>query len=398
MEPRLRALCDLGVAEAREGAAGTSTTAGSRTCPPPACGGGWRRSAATRSPIRTTRRWSRRRRRACGRSSASCGCTAATRCRTWRTWTSAATTGSTRRPRSGPRPGPGTWPRGRPAVDASVAALDEVAPADRRRHPVRGPRARRRPGRGRPGRGRGAGGACPARRAPGVRRRHRRRRRRRARARPALGADGLTLLLSAGRGHRRRPGGRCRPGPRPSGTGCGRCSTRPAAGSPRAARWPSWSPELLRDHPDADGVLAEAQALTDEVIAWTTERRLVPYSDGTCLVAPAPESRQWAMAMMSWAAPGEPDTPSFYWVTPPRPEWPEQDRPRSGCRSSAGPRCRRSPCTRSPPATSRTGSRCGTRRPSRAGCSAATRSSRAGRTTWRRSRSRRASTPTTRAT
>ena len=39
-------------------------------------------------------------------------------------------------------------------------------------------------------------------------------------------------------------------------------------------------PELLRDHPDADGVIAEAQALTDEVIAWTTERRLVPYSDG----------------------------------------------------------------------------------------------------------------------
>jgi uncharacterized protein (DUF885 family) len=31
------------------------------------------------------------------------------------------------------------------------------------------------------------------------------------------------------------------------------------------------------------------------------------------------------MAMMAWAAPGEPDTPSFYWVTPPRPEWPEQE-------------------------------------------------------------------------
>jgi Bacterial protein of unknown function (DUF885) len=84
-------------------------------------------------------------------------------------------------------------------------------------------------------------------------------------------------------------------------------------------------PELLRDHPDADGVIAEAQALTDEVIAWATERRLVPYSDGTCVVAPAPESRQWAMAMMAWAAPGEPDTPSFYWVTPPRPEWPEHE-------------------------------------------------------------------------
>jgi len=85
-------------------------------------------------------------------------------------------------------------------------------------------------------------------------------------------------------------------------------------------------PELLRDHPDADGILLEAQALTDEVIAWTAEHGLAPYQDGTCRVAPAPESRQWAMAMMSWAAPGEPDTPSWYWVTPPRPEWPAEDR------------------------------------------------------------------------
>ena len=84
--------------------------------------------------------------------------------------------------------------------------------------------------------------------------------------------------------------------------------------------------ELLRDHPDADGVLAEAQALTDEVIAWTAEHRLAPYSDGSCLVGPAPESRQWAMAMMAWSAPGEPEAPSWYYVTPPRPEWPERER------------------------------------------------------------------------
>lgn len=80
--------------------------------------------------------------------------------------------------------------------------------------------------------------------------------------------------------------------------------------------------ELLRDHPDADGVIAEAQALTEEVIAWTAEKRLAPYADGTCLVGPAPESRSWAMAMMSSAAPGEPDAPSWYYVTPPRPDWP----------------------------------------------------------------------------
>ena len=72
--------------------------------------------------------------------------------------------------------------------------------------------------------------------------------------------------------------------------------------------------------------MAEAQALTEEVIAWTAEHRLAPYSDGSCLVGPAPESRQWAMAMMAWSAPGEPEAPSWYYVTPPRPEWPERER------------------------------------------------------------------------
>jgi hypothetical protein len=80
---------------------------------------------------------------------------------------------------------------------------------------------------------------------------------------------------------------------------------------------------LVRDHPEPDGVLEEARALTEEVIAWTREHDLVPYHDGVCLVGPAPESRRWAMAMMSWAAPGEPDGPSWYHVTPPDPSWPE---------------------------------------------------------------------------
>ena len=140
----------------------------------------------------------------------------------------------------------------------------------------------------------------------------------------ALGADGLSLLLSAAeatevdlaamaaRADAERDRLRAM-----LEQACGRL----APGRPVA----ELVPELLRDHPDADGVIAEAQALTDEVIAWAAERRLAPYSDGTCVVAPAPESRQWAMAMMAWAAPGEPDTPSFYWVTPPRPEWPAQE-------------------------------------------------------------------------
>jgi hypothetical protein len=82
---------------------------------------------------------------------------------------------------------------------------------------------------------------------------------------------------------------------------------------------------LVADHPDADGVLEEARAITAEVIEWTREHDLVPYHDGVCEVGPAPEARQFAMAMMSWAAPYEPPGPSWYHVTPPRPEWPQQE-------------------------------------------------------------------------
>jgi hypothetical protein len=80
-------------------------------------------------------------------------------------------------------------------------------------------------------------------------------------------------------------------------------------------------PELLRDHPDAAGVLAASTALTQEVIAWTAEHELVPYDDGVCVVEPSPASRRWAMAMMAPAAPWEDDAPSFFHVTPPDPEW-----------------------------------------------------------------------------
>jgi hypothetical protein len=82
---------------------------------------------------------------------------------------------------------------------------------------------------------------------------------------------------------------------------------------------------LLRDHPDAEGVLAEARSVTAEAIRFTAERRLVPDLDGECLVGPAPPSRRWALAMMSWAAPFEPDAPSRYYITPPEPDWPADE-------------------------------------------------------------------------
>jgi len=83
--------------------------------------------------------------------------------------------------------------------------------------------------------------------------------------------------------------------------------------------------ELERDHPDAGGVLVEARAQTEEVMAWCAATGLVPYTDGQCLVGPAPGSRSNAMASLSWSAPGEAEGPSWFYVTPPDPSWPAQE-------------------------------------------------------------------------
>jgi hypothetical protein len=83
--------------------------------------------------------------------------------------------------------------------------------------------------------------------------------------------------------------------------------------------------DLVRDHPGPDGVIDAAADWTRKAIDFTRERDLVPYHDGVCQVGPAPESRRWAMAMMSGAAPGEPEGPSWYYITPPDPSWPDHE-------------------------------------------------------------------------
>jgi hypothetical protein len=83
--------------------------------------------------------------------------------------------------------------------------------------------------------------------------------------------------------------------------------------------------ELVRDHPDGAGVMEAARHWTERAIAFTRDHDLVPYHDGECLVGLAPESRRWSMAMMSWAAPGEPEGPSWYHITPPEESWPERE-------------------------------------------------------------------------
>jgi uncharacterized protein DUF885 len=81
-------------------------------------------------------------------------------------------------------------------------------------------------------------------------------------------------------------------------------------------------PALLRDHPvtTAD-VIGEASALIGEVTAFAVEHDLIGDPGGVCLVGPAPASRSYAQAMMSWSAPYEADAPSWYYIVPPDPAW-----------------------------------------------------------------------------
>ena len=72
-------------------------------------------------------------------------------------------------------------------------------------------------------------------------------------------------------------------------------------------------------------MIEAARYWTERAIDFTRTRDLVPVHDGVCLVAEAPESRRWAMAMISTNAPAEPDAPSWYYITPPDPAWPEAD-------------------------------------------------------------------------
>jgi hypothetical protein len=83
--------------------------------------------------------------------------------------------------------------------------------------------------------------------------------------------------------------------------------------------------ELVKDHPDRAGVIETARYWTEQAIAFTRSRDLMPVHDGVCLVGEAPESRRWAMAMISTNAPAEPDAPSWYWITPPDESWPEAE-------------------------------------------------------------------------
>ena len=84
--------------------------------------------------------------------------------------------------------------------------------------------------------------------------------------------------------------------------------------------------ELVADHPGPEGIAEEARALIAESTAFVLERDLLGDPGGECRVGPAPPSRRWAMAMMSWTAPFEADAPAWYYVNPPDPAWSAEER------------------------------------------------------------------------
>ncbi len=84
-------------------------------------------------------------------------------------------------------------------------------------------------------------------------------------------------------------------------------------------------PELVADHPGPDGIYEEARAQIAEATEFTLAADLLADPGGECLVGPAPPSRRWAMAMMSWSAPYEEEAPAWYYVNPPDPAWSEQE-------------------------------------------------------------------------
>ena len=86
-------------------------------------------------------------------------------------------------------------------------------------------------------------------------------------------------------------------------------------------------PRLTADHAATiEEIYDEARTLIHEATAFTVERDLLRDLGGECRVGPAPPSRRWAMAMMSGAAPFEPDAPSWYYISPPDPAWSDDDR------------------------------------------------------------------------
>jgi len=84
---------------------------------------------------------------------------------------------------------------------------------------------------------------------------------------------------------------------------------------------------LLDEPRGMDEVYASARELVGQLTDFVERHGLLPALGGSCLIGPAPASRRWAMAMMSWNAPEEAEAPAWYHINPPDPSFgPEEAR------------------------------------------------------------------------
>lgn len=83
---------------------------------------------------------------------------------------------------------------------------------------------------------------------------------------------------------------------------------------------------LLGDRPRSDEqILHNARSVTDELLAFTAERELVPHLDGSIEYGLDHEAQGLFFANMRFCAPEEPDSPATYHVTPPDWSWARTD-------------------------------------------------------------------------
>ncbi len=80
---------------------------------------------------------------------------------------------------------------------------------------------------------------------------------------------------------------------------------------------------LMKDHPDDEGIYAAARAIIAEATSFTVAHALLPQLGGECVVGPAPPSRRFVVAMLSWTGPYEPDAPAWFYVNRPDQSWDE---------------------------------------------------------------------------
>ncbi len=84
--------------------------------------------------------------------------------------------------------------------------------------------------------------------------------------------------------------------------------------------------QLTREHPTAEALIPDTQAMLQELRQWIIDHEIVSVpTDDLCVVAETPRFWRWAFAMMDTPGPFEQVArESFYYVTPPEPDWPPE--------------------------------------------------------------------------